>query len=79
MGNLLPRRPISPNIANKSAPSGRRDRAYAGDAALPGTVESPSGHPTSYTFCGHACDPDHEENPFSIEDCEESGNGEWDQ
>jgi hypothetical protein len=42
------------SCANKSAPSGRRDRAYAGDAALPGTVESPSGHPTSYTFSGFA-------------------------
>jgi hypothetical protein len=55
----------------------RRARTYVGVAGLPGTVESPSGLPTSYTFNGHACDP--EENPFSIDDCEESGNGEWDQ
>jgi hypothetical protein len=68
------------SCANKSAPSGRRDRAYAGDGALPGTVESPSGHPTSYTFTGFANDPGPDKNPFSIDDVYgESGNGAGDQ
>jgi hypothetical protein len=67
------------SCANQSA-KGRRDRAYAGDAALPGTVESPSGHPTSYTFSGFANDPGPDKNPFSIDDVYgESGNGEGDQ
>jgi hypothetical protein len=59
----------------------RRGRTYAVETDLPGTFESPSGLPTSYTFSNHAVepDPDREENPFSIEDCEESGNGEWGQ
>jgi hypothetical protein len=59
----------------------KRARTYAGNGAtdLPGTFESPSGLPTSYTFSGHAGDPDQAENPFCIDDCEESGNGEWDQ
>jgi hypothetical protein len=58
----------------------KRARTYAGMADLPGTIESPSGLPTSYTFSGHAVDPRPEENPVSIDDtyCE-SGNGEWDQ
>jgi hypothetical protein len=68
------------SCANKVAPSGRRDRAYAGDAALPGTVESPSGHPTSYTFSWFANDPGPDKNPFSIDDVYgESGNGAGDQ
>jgi hypothetical protein len=57
----------------------KRARTYAGATDLPGTVESPSGLPTSYTFSGQAVDPDPEENPFSIDDCNESGNGEWSQ
>jgi hypothetical protein len=67
--------------ANK--PQGlRRARTYAAATDLPGTFESPSGLPTSYTFSNHAVDPDpdREENPFSIDDVEdESGNGEWGQ
>jgi hypothetical protein len=57
----------------------KRARTYAGMTDLPGTFESPSGLPTSYTFNGQAIDPDPEENPFSIDDCDESGNGGWDQ
>jgi hypothetical protein len=63
----------------------KRARTYAGVThegvtALPGTFESPSGLPTSYTFSGQVVDPDPEENPFSIDDAEaESGNGEWGQ
>jgi hypothetical protein len=52
---------------------------YAGVTDLLGTVESPSGLLTSYTFSGQAVDPDPEENPFSMNDREESGNGEWGQ
>jgi hypothetical protein len=67
------------DFACASKPAGlRRARTYAIDN-LPGTVESPSGLPTWYTFSNHAVDPDREDNPFSIEDCEESGNGEWGQ
>jgi hypothetical protein len=66
------------SCANKpQAP--KRARTYAGVAGLPGTVESPTGLPTSYTFSGQGDDPGNEENPFSIDDCDESGNGEWDQ
>jgi hypothetical protein len=58
----------------------RRPRTYVGAAGLPGTFESPSGLPTSYTFSGQAVDPDPEENPFSIDDVDnESGNGDWGQ
>jgi hypothetical protein len=58
----------------------KRARTYAmTDLELPGTFESPSGLPTSYTFSGQAVDPDPEENPFSIDDCDESGNREWGQ
>jgi hypothetical protein len=48
----------------------KRARTYVGNGAtdLPGTFESRSGLPTSYTFSGHAGNPDHEENPFSIDD-----------
>jgi hypothetical protein len=60
-------------------PKGARTYVSNGATDLPGTFESPSGLPTSYMFSGHAGDPDHEENPFAIEDCEESENGEWDQ
>jgi hypothetical protein len=67
------------DFACTSKPAGlRRARTYAIDD-LPGTFESPSGLPTSYTFNNHAVEPDREENPFSIEDYEESGNGEWGQ
>jgi hypothetical protein len=65
------------SCANKpQAP--KRAKTYAGVTDLPGTVESPSGLPTSYTFSGYADDPGDETNPFSIDDCE-SGNGAWDQ
>jgi hypothetical protein len=64
--------------SNKPA-APKRARTYAGMTDLPGTFESPSGLPTSYTFSGQAIDPDPEENPFSIDDCDESGNGEWGQ
>jgi hypothetical protein len=61
----------------------RRARTYAGEGELPGTFDSPSGHPTSYTFNGfgngYADDPHIEDNPFSTEDVWHSGNGEWDQ
>jgi hypothetical protein len=59
----------------------KRAKTYAmTDHDLPGTFESPSGLPTSYTFSGHAIDPGPEENPFCIDDVEdESGNGEWGQ
>jgi hypothetical protein len=57
----------------------KRARTYAGMTDLPGTFESPSGLPTSYTFNGQVIDPDPEENPFSIDDYDESGNGEWGQ
>jgi hypothetical protein len=53
----------------------KRARTYV-MTELPGTFESPSGLPTSYTFSGQVIDPDPEENPFSIDDCDESGNGE---
>jgi hypothetical protein len=57
----------------------KRARTYA-MTELPGTFESPSGLPTSYTFSGQAVNPDPEENPFSIDDVDdESGNGEWGQ
>jgi hypothetical protein len=56
----------------------KRARTYA-LTELPSTFESPSGLPTSYTFSGQAIDPDPEENPFSIDDYDESGNGEWGQ
>jgi hypothetical protein len=70
------------DFACTNKPQGlRRARTYAAATDLPGTFESPSGLPTSYTFSNHAVDPDpdREENPFSIDDCEESGNGEWGQ
>jgi hypothetical protein len=61
----------------------RQARTYAGEAKLPGTFDSPSGHPTSYTFnglgSGYAPDPHIEDNPFSTDDMRQSGNGEWDQ
>jgi hypothetical protein len=61
----------------------RQARTYAGEAKLPGTFDSPSGHPTSYTFnglgSGYAHDPQIEDNPFSTDDMRQSGNGEWDQ
>jgi hypothetical protein len=70
------------SCADKPAPT-RRARTYAGDTELPGTFESPSGHPTSYTFNGlggdYAYDPHIEDNPFSNDDMRQSGNGEWDQ
>jgi hypothetical protein len=68
------------SCANKTQ-GPRRARTYLGaaDTDLTGTFESPSGLPTSYTFSGHAASSDHEANPFSIEDSEESGNGGWDQ
>jgi hypothetical protein len=59
----------------------KRARTYAGVTDLPGTFESPSGLPTSYTFSGQAIKPHPEENQnrFFIDDCDESGNGEWGQ
>jgi hypothetical protein len=61
----------------------RQARTYAGEAKLPGTFDSPSGHPTSHTFnglgSGYAHDPQIEDNPFSTDDMRQSGNGEWDQ
>jgi hypothetical protein len=58
----------------------RRARTYAGDAELPGTFDSPTGHPTSYTYNGYGDSYMYhqiEENPFSMDDL--SGNGPWDQ
>jgi hypothetical protein len=53
---------------------------YAAEAKLPGTFDSPSGHPTSYTLnglgSGYAHDPQIEDNPFSTNDMRQSGNGE---
>jgi hypothetical protein len=68
------------DFACSTKPPGlRRARTYA-ISDLPGTFESPSGLPTSYTFSGHAIDPDPEENPFSLDDVYgESGNVEGDQ
>jgi hypothetical protein len=58
-------------------------RTYAGVASLPGTFESATGYPTSYTFNKEACedDPYVEDNPFSTDDVihRESRTVEWNQ